>query len=171
MGLEHYLHCSITLSKHTTLFPVLYDIWGHHDVYSHLESVNMEAVGVTISVSGEDTGVSINATPVDLESSGVVEYDGVLDDTLLDAVTPRHNPLDEPVTDVLPRTICTRCRSISASFLSSPYLLSGGTTGADNVSVSSHERCVGREATPDMGTRADITDDDEPLIRVSLPLL
>lgn len=96
--------------------------------------------------------------------------EGVLDDEILDAITPRLNLLDEQIEDVKP-TFCTRCRTISASFLSSSY-----TTGShDSINISSYERNnlrVEVNTDPSHACRNGISaalddDDDVPLLRVS----
>ena len=94
--------------------------------------------------------------------------EGILDDGILDAITPRLTILDDQMEDVKP-TFCTRCRTISASFLSTSY-------GHDSISISSYDR-----NNPSMdaahicpnGTIAlpDDDDDDVPLLRVSLVFL
>lgn len=94
----------------------------------------------------------------------------VLDDEILEAITPRLSILDEQMEDVKP-TFCTRCRTISASFLSSSYV----SSGHDSISISSVERTNRRgEVLTDPahvcvnGTPALPDDDDVPLLRVSV---
>lgn len=101
-----------------------------------------------------------------------VMTEGVLDDEILEAITPHLSILDEQVEDVKP-TFCTRCRTISASFLSSSYI----SSSIDSISISSVERTNRRgEVLTDPahvctnGTPALADDDDVPLLRVSAGL-
>ncbi|MPC27862.1 Zinc transporter 2 [Portunus trituberculatus] len=114
------------------------------------------------------TGLASNTV---LEPPGAfngVMTEGVLDDEILEVITPRLSILDEQVEDVKP-TFCTRCRTISASFLSSSYV----SSGHDSISISSVERTSRRgEVLTDPthvctnGTPAQTDDDDVPLLRI-----
>lgn len=122
--------------------------------------------------SRDDT--SLNSQNDDYEATNAIEADGVLDDKLLDAVTPRISVLDESVEeeDVHPvkRTFCTRCRTISSSFLSTSYV-----SGSDNLSGIErlqHARNSQTRFVGDLGHPATAGDsledsDDVPLLRVS----
>lgn len=108
------------------------------------------------STTLEDSGEALNST-----------MEGALDDEILEAITPRLNLLDEQMEDVKP-TFCTRCRTISASFLSSSYI--SGTH--DSISISSYERNNLRAEAPSApcrngGAHTLFDDDDVPLLRVS----
>ncbi|KAK8385641.1 hypothetical protein O3P69_016433 [Scylla paramamosain] len=112
------------------------------------------------------TGLDSNSV---LEPTGAfngVMTEGVLDDEILEAITPHLSILDEQMEDVKP-TFCTRCRTISASFLSSSYI----SSGLDSISISSVERTNRRgEVLTDPthvctnGTPV-VDDDDVPLLR------
>lgn len=135
-------------------------------VYSHLGSVNMEE-----RPSRDDT--SLNSQNDDYEATNAIEADGVLDDKLLDAVTPRISVLDESVEDEdhpVKRTFCTRCRTISSSFLSTSYV-----SGSDNLpgierlqqSRNSQTRFLGDQGHPASAGDSFEDSDDVPLLRVS----
>lgn len=105
------------------------------------------------------------------EPADLVDSDGILDDKLLEAVTPRIALFDEAVMDDVKPTFCTRCRTISASFLSSPYI-TGSSDGIGN-----HDSCQGRGDPPQTRLFSDDVDsairgshddsDDVPLLHVS----
>ncbi|XP_066986585.1 proton-coupled zinc antiporter SLC30A2-like isoform X1 [Macrobrachium rosenbergii] len=111
---------------------------------------------------------SINSTANDSEVANAIEADGILDDKLLDAVTPRATVLDEVEVEeeTTRRAFCTRCRTISSSFLSSSYV-------SDNYSIGSNEGVGQRNSVsqqlrdPVAGLQTDSRDDadDVPLLR------
>lgn len=112
---------------------------------------------------------SLNSNSDDYEATNAIEADGVLDDKLLDAVTPRISVLDESVEedDQVKRTFCTRCRTISSSFLSSSYV-----SGSENLSGlerhrNSQTRFLGEPARPISAGDTLEDSDDVPLLRVS----
>ncbi|KAG7165089.1 Zinc transporter 2-like 2 [Homarus americanus] len=101
----------------------------------------------------------INTLDNDAEAVNVTASEGILDDKLLNAVTPRISILDEAVVDEVKPTFCTRCRTISSSFLSSSY----ATGNSDNISIGSHERCQSR----DSHTRFFMGEPSDPALRDS----
>ncbi|KAK7081115.1 hypothetical protein SK128_027492 [Halocaridina rubra] len=112
---------------------------------------------------------SINTTDTDTEATNAIEADGFLDDKLLDAMTPITAILDEvEVEETLRPAFCTRCRTISSSFLSSPYVGSG-----DSASLN-EERAISRSLPSSRLIRdhmipyndSNVVSDDVPLLRV-----
>ncbi|XP_047487937.1 zinc transporter 2-like isoform X1 [Penaeus chinensis] len=116
---------------------------------------------------------SLNSENDDYEATNAIEADGVLDDKLLDAVTPRISVLDESVEEEdhpVKRTFCTRCRTISSSFLSTSYV-----SGSENLSGierlqqprNSQTRFLGDQGHPVSAGDSLEDSDDVPLLRVS----